>query len=64
VPILRINQQRGDGPHRYRIEITVTDIPGLAQQQFSHVIAFGAAVWPLVARRVGCQRGVHGNTDP
>jgi hypothetical protein len=40
VPVLRINQQRGDGPHRYRIEITATDIPNLAQRQFSRDIAF------------------------
>ena len=27
MPVLRIAQQRGDAPHRYRIEITATDIP-------------------------------------
>jgi hypothetical protein len=40
VPTLRINQQRGDAPHRYRIEITATDIPNFAPQQFSRDIAF------------------------
>ena len=30
MPVLRINQQRGDAPHRYRIEITATDIPNFA----------------------------------
>jgi tetratricopeptide (TPR) repeat protein len=40
VPTLRINQQRGDAPHRYRIEITATGIPNFAPQQFSRDIAF------------------------
>src|ERR1700732_4488438 len=40
MPVLRINQQRGDAPHRYRIEITATDIPNFATQQFSRDIAF------------------------
>src|SRR6266446_6845787 len=40
MPVLRINQQRGDAPHRYRIEITATDIPNFAQLQFSRDIAF------------------------
>jgi hypothetical protein len=40
VPVLRINQQRGDAPHRYRIEITATDIPGYAPLQLSRDIAF------------------------
>jgi len=39
VPVLRINQQRGDAPHRYRIEITATDIPGYAPLQLSRDIA-------------------------
>jgi len=40
MPVLRINQQRGDGAHRYRIEITATDIPNFAPLQFSRDIAF------------------------
>ena len=40
MPVLRINQQRGDAPHRYRIEITATDIPNFAPLQFSRDIAF------------------------
>jgi hypothetical protein len=40
VPVLRINQQRGDAPHRYRIEITATDIPNFAPLQFGRDIAF------------------------
>jgi hypothetical protein len=40
VPVLRINQQRGEAPHRYRIEITATDIPNFVPQQFSRDIAF------------------------
>src|SRR5215471_223515 len=40
MPILRIAQQRGDARHRYRIEITATDIPHLAPLQFSRDIAF------------------------
>ena len=40
MPILRINQQHGDAPHRYRIEITATDIPNFAPLQFSRDIAF------------------------
>ena len=40
MPVLGINQQRGDGPHRYRIEITATDIPNFAPLQFSRDIAF------------------------
>jgi hypothetical protein len=40
MPVLRIAQQRGDAPHRYRVEITATDIPGLLPLQFSRDIAF------------------------
>jgi hypothetical protein len=40
VPVLRINQQRGDAPHRYRVEVSTTEIPGLASQQFSRDIRF------------------------
>lgn len=40
MPVLRINQQRGDGPHRYRIEITATDIPNFAPLQVSRDIVF------------------------
>jgi hypothetical protein len=40
MPVLRIAQQRGDAPHRYRIEITATDIPNFAPLQFSRDIAF------------------------
>lgn len=40
MPVLRINQQRGDAPHRYRIEITATDIPNFAPLQFGRDIAF------------------------
>ena len=40
MPVLRINQQRGDAPHRYRIEITATDIPNFGTLQFSRDIAF------------------------
>ena len=40
MPVLRVNQQRGDAPHRYRIEITATDIPNFAPLQFSRDIAF------------------------
>jgi tetratricopeptide (TPR) repeat protein len=40
MPVLRIAQLRGDASHRYRIEITATDIPHLAPLQFSSDIAF------------------------
>jgi len=40
MPVLRINQQRGDAPHRYRIEITATEIPNFQQLQFSCDIGF------------------------
>jgi hypothetical protein len=40
MPVLRINQQHGDAPHRYRIEITATDIPNFAPLQFGRDIAF------------------------
>jgi hypothetical protein len=40
MPVLRIAQQRGDAPHRYRIEITATDIPNLPPLQFGRDIAF------------------------
>src|SRR5580704_11425506 len=40
MPVLRVNQQRGDAPHRYRIEITATDIPNFVPLQFSRDIAF------------------------
>ena len=40
MPVLRIAQQRGDASHRYRIEITATDIPRFAPMQFSSDIAF------------------------
>src|SRR5262249_52204911 len=40
MPILRINQQRGDAPHRYRIDITATEIPNFQQLQFSCDIGF------------------------
>ena len=40
MPTLRIAQDRTDAPHRYRIEITATDIPGFAQLRFSSEIAF------------------------
>src|SRR5262245_30041683 len=38
--VLRINQQRGDAPHRYRIEIAASDIPNFAPLQFSRDIVF------------------------
>jgi hypothetical protein len=40
MPVLRIAQQRGDASHRYRIEITATDIPRFAPMQFTSDIAF------------------------
>src|SRR5437899_5653914 len=40
MPVLRINQHHGDAPHRYRIEITATDIPNFAPLQFSRDIEF------------------------
>jgi CHAT domain len=40
MPALRIAQQRGDAPNRYRIEITATDIPNFAPLQISSDIAF------------------------
>jgi hypothetical protein len=40
MPVLRIVQLRGDASHRYRIEITATDIPNFAPLQFSRDIAF------------------------
>ena len=43
MPVLRIAQQRGDAPHRYRIEITATDIPNFASPQFSSDITFELA---------------------
>jgi hypothetical protein len=43
MPVLRINQQRGDAPHRYRIEIAATGIPNIAPLNFSRDIAFELA---------------------
>jgi len=40
MPVLRINQQRGDAPHHYQIEITATEIPNFAPLKFSRDIAF------------------------
>jgi hypothetical protein len=40
MPVLRIAQQRGDAPHRYRIEISAADIPNISPLQFSREIAF------------------------
>ena len=42
MPVLRIAQQRGDAPHRYRIEITATDIPNFASPQFSSDITLSS----------------------
>lgn len=39
-PVLRIAQQRGNAPHHYRIEVTATEIPHFAPQQFGSDIAF------------------------
>jgi hypothetical protein len=63
MPVLRINQQRGDAPHRYRIEITATDIPNFAPQQFSETS-------PLNSRRrmasasAGILRTISNSTKP
>jgi tetratricopeptide (TPR) repeat protein len=40
MPVLRIAQQRGDAPHRYRIEVIATDIPNFQTLQFSCDIGF------------------------
>jgi len=40
MPVLRIAQQRGDAPHRYRIEVVATDIPNFGTLQFSSEITF------------------------
>jgi hypothetical protein len=40
VPVLKINQYAGGAPHRYRIDITAENIPGLAPQSFSREITF------------------------
>jgi tetratricopeptide (TPR) repeat protein len=40
VPVLRINQQPGGAPNRYRIDVTATDIPDLAPLSFGSDIEF------------------------
>jgi hypothetical protein len=63
MPVLRINQQHGDAPHRYRIEITATDIPNIAAQQFSRDIAF--ELTPQVASAsAGILRTISNSTKP
>jgi hypothetical protein len=40
LPILRINQQPGDAPNRYRIDVGAVDVPHFQPQSFNRPIEF------------------------
>jgi hypothetical protein len=40
MPILRINQQPGDAPNRYRIDVSAVDVPNFQPQSGSRQIEF------------------------
>src|SRR5205085_9492220 len=40
MPTLRINQQPGGAPNRYRIDVSASDVPGMAPPSFDREIEF------------------------